>query len=114
LIGFLSDTGELAAGTVLSLAFEHKGKELLQMTSWTESIRRSNLLSPADLIHLKEGKSTAKATRSTHAEQILTNQSYADALCLSPEQRRVLPFHADAYPTPSMQYIKKPPSLYIW
>jgi hypothetical protein len=61
--------------TVLSLAVEHKGKELLQMTSWTESIRRSNLLSPADLIHLKEGKSTAKATRSTHAEQILTNHN---------------------------------------
>jgi hypothetical protein len=47
---------------------------------------------------LKEGKSKAKATRSTHAEQILKLQSYADVLCLFFEQRRVWPFHADAYP----------------
>ena len=115
MIGFLSDTGELAAGTVLSLAFEHKGKELLQMTSWTESIRRSNLLSPADLIHLKEGKSRAKATRSTHAEQILTNHSLMQMfyvyLLNKEEFCRSMPIPIQ---TPSMQYIKKPSPLYIW
>jgi hypothetical protein len=88
----------LAAETNSHYHLSIKIRNRFKWSSWTKGIGHPDLLLPADLIHLKEGKSRAKATRSTHAEQILTNQSYADVLCLSLEQRRVLPFHANAYP----------------
>jgi hypothetical protein len=114
-IDFLSDTGEGAAETVFSLSFEHKDKEPLQMVQldkryWTPGSSFTGRSHP-----LERGEIKSKSNK-IHTRRADTHkpQSYADVLCLSLEQRRVLPFHADSYPNAVYAVYQKPSPLYIW